>query len=212
MDNTLQYEQNTLFGKRTIPSIGFNEQQMIKDILFLHSDNNYIELDPTYSIGNFYKGLPKPKLKFDLYPQVPGVIQSSADNLPIEDNSINTIMFDPPFLVGNVGQCQNAKMSKRFSLFKTREELLTFYKNSLIEFYRILKYKGIVIFKNQDVICTDGYQFFTHVYIHQFATEIGFYVKDLFILCAKNRLMNPNHKQAHARKFHSYYYVLQKRK
>lgn len=207
----IDLQQNTLFGSRTISSIGFDEQQIIKDILFLHGNGNYIECDPTFSIGNFYKhGLPKPKYKFDIKPQAIGVVQASADNLPIENDSINVLMFDPPFLIGKSGQCENAKMSRRFSIFPDRKTLLDFYKNSLVEFHRVLKNKGIVIFKNQDVICTDNYQLFTHCYIHQFANDCGFYVKDMFILLAKQRISNPNHKQAHARKFHSYYYVLEK--
>ena len=209
----LDLKQDTLFGKRTISSVGFDEQQMIKDILHLHGRGNYIDCDPTFSIGNFYKkGLPKPKYKFDINPQVKDVTQASADNLPLENDCINVLMFDPPFLVGNTGQCKNSKMSKRFSLFENRQQLLDFYKKSLAEFYRIVKPKGIVIFKNQDVICTDSYQLFTHCYIHDMANEAGFYVKDLFILVSKQRLMNPEHKQAHARKFHSYYFVLEKRR
>lgn len=207
----LDLQQDTLFGKRTISSIGYDEQQIIKDILHLHGKGNYIDCDPTYSIGNFYKkGLPKPEYKFDINPQAKGVVAASADNLPLENETCKIIMFDPPFLIGNTGQCSNAKMSKRFSLFKTRTECLDFYRKSLAEFHRVLKHKGIVIFKNQDVICTDSHQLFTHCYIHQMAIEQGFYVKDLFILLAKQRLMNPEHIQAHARKFHSYYFVLEK--
>ena len=184
---------------------------MIKDILFLHGNGNYIDVDVTYSIGNFYKNkLPRPKLKFDINPQIEGVVKSSADNLPIKDNSINVLMFDPPFLIGKSGQCENAKMAKRFSIFGTKTELLKFYNNSIIEFYRVLKKNGIVIFKNQDVITTNNKQVFTHCIINEFANNVGFYVKDLFILLAKQRLNNPIHKQHHARKYHSYYWVLRK--
>ena len=110
----MDLNQKTLFGNRVIKSIGFDETQMIKDILFLHGNGNYIDVDVTYSIGNFYKNkLPRPKLKFDINPQVHGVIKSSADNLPLKDNSINVLMFDPPFLIGKSGQCKNAKMAKR---------------------------------------------------------------------------------------------------
>ena len=212
MKNRLDLKQNSLFGARTIPSVGFDEQQMIRDILHLHSNGNYIDCDPTFSIGNFYKhGLPKPKYKFDINPQAKNVVMASSDRMPLEDNSINTIMFDPPFLIGSSGQCDNAKMSKRFSLFDDRESLIEMYKNSIIEFYRVLKLKGIVIFKCQDVICTDNFQMFTHIHVYNMAVDVGFYVKDMFILLSKQRLFNPNHIQRHARKFHSYYYVLEKK-
>lgn len=93
----LDLQQDTLFGKRTISSIGYDEQQIIKDILHLHGKGNYIDCDPTYSIGNFYKkGLPKPEYKFDINPQAKGVVAASADNLPLQNETCKIIMFDPP--------------------------------------------------------------------------------------------------------------------
>ena len=63
----MDLQQNNLFGKKIIKSISFNEQELIRDILYLHCKGNPIDLDATYSIGNFYKeGIKKPKYKFDL--------------------------------------------------------------------------------------------------------------------------------------------------
>ena len=67
----MDYGQDTLFGKKVISTIGYNEQEMIRDILYLHAKGKHIDCDPTYSIGNFYKnGVPKPKYRFDKYPQL----------------------------------------------------------------------------------------------------------------------------------------------
>ena len=56
-----------------IKSISDNEEEIIQGILKLHCKHP-IELDPTYSKGNFYKGsIEKPKYKFDIDPQVDGV-------------------------------------------------------------------------------------------------------------------------------------------
>lgn len=82
------------------------------------------------------------------------------------------------------------------------------YGNSLKEFYRILKENGIVIFKCQDVV-SGSKQYFTHVWIMYKALEIGFYPLDLFILLAKNRILD-GREQQHARKFHSYFWVFKK--
>ena len=52
-----------LFGSVPIRSISFDETEIIEDILRLHIESGQIELDPTYSTGNFYKKLsikPKP--------------------------------------------------------------------------------------------------------------------------------------------------------
>ena len=207
------FEQDTLFGKKVIKTISFNEQEIIRDILYLHCKNQDIELDPTYSIGNFYtKGLRQPKYKFDIEPKIEDVRKSDCTNLPLKDSSIDTIMFDPPFVMGGQtykksksGSCITAK---RFSSFKNWPELKTMYIKSLKEFHRILKTDGIIIFKCQDVI-VGGKQYFTHVKIYEWAVSIGYYPQDLFVLLAKARILD-GRKQQHARKYHCYFWVLRK--
>src|SRR5688572_3845076 len=83
-----------------IKSVGFSQTEIIKDILKLHCDGKDIDCDPTYSKGNFYKdGINQPRLKFDLFPQLEGIEQADCRNLPIENESVEVIMFDPPFLI-----------------------------------------------------------------------------------------------------------------
>ena len=210
-----QYSQNTLFGDKIISTIGFDEQEMIRDILYLHSNGNYIDCDPCYSVGNFYKnGLEKPKHIFDKFPQTKDCKFAESHNLPLENESVNTIMFDPPFVItgDTYGEAKEGSsiIAKRFTGFHDFEEIKKMYSDSLKEFYRILKPNGIVIFKNQDVVaCSKNH--FTHAWIMNEAIKIGYYPKDLFILLAKARLTD-NRKQQHARKYHSYFWVLQKTK
>lgn len=135
--------QNTLFGDKLISTIGYNEQEIIRDILYLHAKDTVIDCDPTYSIGNFYKkGIPQPKHKFDLTPQVPGVIGASSDNLPLENESIDTIMFDPPFVItgDTYGEAKKGSsiIAKRFMGFHNFDELKQMYSGSLKEFTRVL--------------------------------------------------------------------------
>lgn len=210
----IKSNEETIFGTHTITSINFNEQNIIKDILKLHCGGNYIECDPCFSTGQFYsKGLPKPIYIFDKYPQTNDTIQAESHNLPLENNSINVIMFDPPFIItgDTFGKAKKGSciIAKRFNGFKNWNELQTMYKNSLIEFKRILKPNGIIIFKCQD-FASSGKQFFTHVWILNEAEKLGFYSKDLFILLAKNRIID-GRKQKHARKFHSYFWVFEKK-
>lgn len=211
----MSYGQNTLFGDKVISTIGFDEQEMIRDILYLHADNKYIDCDPCYSTGNFYKtGLPKPINIFDKYPQSPKVIEADSGSLPLNNGSCNTIMFDPPFVMSgeNYNELKTGSgiISKRFTAFKDFTELKGMYSRSLLEFYRILAYGGIVIFKCQDVVVS-AKNHFTHCWIMNEAINIGFYPKDLFILLAQNRI-NDGRKQQHARKYHSYFWVLKKEK
>ena len=205
----------TLFGTKVIKTISFDEGEMLNDIIELHCPQG-IELDPCYSVGAFYKrsGIGQPKHKFDIEPQISGVVQANSNNLPLGDNSVSSVMFDPPFVIGGQtykdakeGSCITAK---RFSNFDSWRQLKEMYSTSMVEFYRILKDDGILIFKNQDSV-SGGKQHFSHAYIMNRAVEIGYYPKDLFILLAKNRLIGPHETQQHARKFHCYYWVFIKR-
>jgi len=207
----MELNQETLFGKKVISTISFNEQEIIRDILFLHADGKYIDCDPTYSVGNFYKdGLPKPRLKFDLAPQIAGVVQADARNLPLEDLSINILMFDPPFICGIPAEAPTGIIRERFGFYKNVPELWQFYLDAIREFERVIAPKGLLIFKCQDTV-DGGKNYFTHCQVLNMAVETGFYPKDLFILAAKNRIVDvPMDSQQHARKFHSYFWVFEK--
>lgn len=210
----LDLGQDTLFGDKIISSISFDEQEIIRDILFLHGRGGVIDCDPTYSIGNFYKdGLPIPKYRFDKTPQVSDVIAATSDSLPMDAESVDTIMFDPPFVISGENYDELSEgsgiISKRFTAFKSFDEIKEMYSNSLREFSRVLKKNGIVIFKCQDIVaCQKNH--FTHCWVMYEAIELGFYPKDLFVLLAKNRITD-GRKQQHARKFHSYFWVFEKR-
>lgn len=208
---------DTLFGQDVIKSIGFNEGEILRNIQELHCPHGF-ELDPCYSIGSFYErfGIKQPKMKFDINPQAKGVSQADACNLPVQSESVKSIMFDPPFLAscgpsheGEANEGSNIIVS-RFSAFRTMEDLWEWYSKCLVEFYRVLVPKGVLVFKNQDTI-SSAKQYFSHVHIINEAQKVGFYAKDLFLLLVKNRIIGGNHQiQYHARKFHSYYWVFVK--
>ena len=200
-----------------IKSTSYSNSELIKSILKLHVPNNQIDCDPTCSKGIFYKdtNIEPPRLRFDLIPQTEGCLQADCRHLPIEDDSLNCIMFDPPFVICSGPSLKTNKqgqniISKRFSSFSIPLSLYNFYSDSLREFYRILKNGGVLIVKCQDTV-SSSVQYMSHVYIHNMAVKCGFYPKDLFILNAKGRLISSKHKnQKHARKYHSYFWVFEK--
>lgn len=200
-----------------ISSISYDQSEIINNILLLHTNNHVIDCDPTYSKGNFYKntGIKEPIYKFDINPQTDDTIQADVRNLPLENKSIQTIMFDPPFLATTgkslVVNNDNNIIAKRFGVFNSEKELHQFYIDAMIEMYRILDDNGILIFKCQDKI-SSGKQYLSHVFIINEAIKIGFYPKDLFILLAKSRLVAEwqAKNQKNARKFHSYFIVFEK--
>lgn len=197
-------------SSKIVSTISYSQEEILNNIIKLYApDPEHIECDVTYSIGNFYKNIPEPKYKFDLYPQVEGVIKASADNLPLADNVVKSLMFDPPFIASWNVNSEAYVMSQRFSSIKGINNLLEMYQRSITEAARVLKRKGILIVKCQDTVY-GGKQYFMHTEVQKFAEDAGFIGKDLFILLAKVRKVNPG-RQIHARKYHSYFWVFKKR-
>jgi hypothetical protein len=200
-----------------VKSISYDQTEIINGILDLHVPGRHIDCDSTYSKGNFYNntGIPHPEYKFDILPQVEGVQYGDSRSLPLEDASINCMMFDPPFLATTGKSLKedndSNKINKRFGVYPSEKELHQFYIDSMKEAHRVLKNDGILIFKCQDKV-SSGKQYMSHVFIMNEAIKIGFYPKDLFVLLAKNRIVADWQvkNQKNARKFHSYFWVFQK--
>ena len=177
-------------------------------------DVDQFDLDATYSSGKMWDGLKQPRLKFDVKPTVAGVEEADVRHLPLETESISSAMFDPPFLATTGKSLKKSGdsnvIAKRFGVYPNETELHTMYRDALNELHRVLTPGGLLVFKCQDKV-SSGHQYFSHVYVHDYAIETGFYPKDLFVLVAKSRLVAKwQRKQQHARKYHCYFWVFQK--
>ncbi len=214
-------EDDVLKIRRTniITNIETNQTNILKSILDLHIPEGKFDLDATYSKGVFYKSglIPKPTYKYDLLPVTKDVSKGDCQNLRMfEDNSIDSCILDLPFIIsygGSLEKKSNGKsnvIAHRFNAFRTPKDVQSTYRNSLKEAYRILNKNGICVFKCMDTVSSGNQWWFSH-YVHSVAIELGFYVKDKFILLAKNRLTGKHVRQSHSRKFESYFFVLQKK-
>lgn len=192
-----------------------SQSEILDNIERLHVPGGY-EADITYGNGQFWKGRTAPKLKFDIDPQLPGVVKADSRALPVLDGSLKSIVFDPPFLTyvraardGNGSMV----MAKRFSGYWRYDELEDHYESTIKEAARALEVGGVLVVKCQDII--HNHQMHpTHLFVCLWADKHGFQLKDLFVLVAKHRMPSPNRagKQKHARIFHSYFIVLKKLK
>jgi len=200
-------EKMKKINKEIIKSVIYSDTEFFNAIRDLYKIER-IDLDPTYSKGNFYKEIQKPLYRFDIEPKSKDVQKADCRDLGFNNDELESIVFDPPFLFRNRPSKNNDKNCGRFAYFKSFQELLWMYKNSLNEFYRILKRGGYLFFKCQDM--TDNRFYYTHCEVKDMAIDVGFKVEDLFILVAKNRIWHSENKQRHARKFHSYWWVFKK--
>lgn len=185
-------------------SVFTNEQELLSSLIELHSPWG-IEIDPMFFKGNFYKdGIAMPPYRFDINPQVDGVEKADARILPFVDNMFNSMILDPPFMFGIHGKSEKYYSSRTHGIMSW-EELSALYKDILREASRVLKERGVLIFKCQDY--TDSKTTMTHALVYNWATELGFYAKDIAILVKPNKVYNGNTTQRHLRKIHTYFWV-----
>lgn len=197
-----------------IKSVSEDQEYIIASIMKLCNIDRF-DADVTYGNGNFWKNLPPPVYCFDINPQLDYVTNASSDNLPFENNQLNSIMFDPPFLTYiKSAREHNSIMAKRYGGYWKYDELEKHYKNTIIEANRILNKKGIFVVKCQDIIHNHTMHS-THINVVNWCSGM-FRLKDLFILPAKNRIPIPQKEneakkiQKHARIHHSYFLVMEK--
>jgi len=196
-----------------IKTFSFDQLEILSGIMELYAPDGF-EADISYGNGSFYKNVKKPHYKYDINPQVEGVIEACSTRLPNLSETLSSVVFDPPFLTYvRQGREGNGKMimANRFSGYWRYDELEEHYKNTLKECHRVLKKKGIIVFKCQDIIHNHKMHC-THANAINWAKERGFSLLDLFVLGATHRLPSPNRKgkQKHARIFHSFFLILQK--
>lgn len=219
MENKVEY-------KDVIKSISHDQKEIMYNIMKLHNDGKPFYADMTYSSGKFYEQkkndkyvIPQPTVKLDVVPQFNDVIKlEPMGELPFEDNSIESIVIDLPFVIAPRDSAstkldnqdgRNVIMN-RFSSYYPVAEMLESYHHWIEEAYRVLKPNGICVFKCQSTV-TGGKQLMSCEYSWLCATSVGFYTLDQFYLLAKNRLHSGKIKtQQHARKYTSTFYVFKK--
>lgn len=197
-----------------IKSVYEKQDDILWAILELIGEERF-EVDTCFSKGGFYRNIPLPRFCFDAAPQDERCQCVDCRHLPFPPHSIESIIYDPPFLATSgpsLSTNDGNVIARQYSVYPNEKTLHQFYYDSLVEFERVLVEGGWLVVKCQDKV-SSGKQYFSHVYIHNMAVSLGFYPKDLFILVAKGRVSAgwQRANQQHARKFHSYFWVFEKR-
>ena len=197
-------------NKSVIKSISDNQDEILYNILKLYIPKGEFDCDFTYSIGNFYKHIPQPRLKFDKYPQVEGVRPlEDVDKIP--SCSLNSVVVDLPFIIKqNKFINDKSLIINRFDCFEDDKELYTTNDYMLELSYRVLVKNGLLILKTMDVNSPYG-QIWVSNYVCNKAVELGFDLVDKFILTSPHRHVFYKGEQRHARKYHSYFLVFKKK-
>jgi hypothetical protein len=194
-----------------ISTVSADQHEILRNVARLYAGGQF-DCDPTFGRGSFYRhGVPEPRLKFDLHPRRPDVVQADCRNLPLDSASLGSIVYDPPFMHAPGKESVNGqRFSTRSADERSQRSLRELYFAAMAEFHRVLRPGGALTFKCQDTI-ESGKQVMTHCYVWQEARRLGFVELDLFILVSEGRMIGWNHRrQVHARKFHCYFWVFQR--
>jgi len=192
--------------------IGSNDK-VFPYVLSLYVPLGSTVADVTYGKGVFWRNVPE-----NAYKLLPTDIKTGVDcrSLPYEDESIDCVVFDPPYMhtpggtahVNHQNYEDYYRNNKAVSNKKYHEAILDLYFLAGREAWRVLKRGGTYIVKCQDEVCANR-QRLTHVEIINKFETYGFVTEDLFIVIRPNKPgVSRILKQAHARKNHSYFLVL----
>lgn len=200
-------------GKNTdcIKSVEDSQHKILRSILKLYIPSKTFDCDLTYSKGYFYKyRIPKPTLKFDTHPQpIEEKVLPLEDAHQLEPASLESVIVDLPFIIRD-SDSEKSVIDKRYNSFRNVSDMESAYEGMMSLSNHILKEGGILIVKTQDVN-SNGKQIWVHQIVERMAEKLKFIIEDIFI-CVSSHVMTRADlsKQHHARKFHSYFYVLRK--
>ena len=209
-----------------IKNISFDQSEILWNIMQLYNGGQPFDCDMTASELKFYgKGrgayeIPVPKILFDVCPQTENTIKIEKwGKLPLEDNSIHSLVIDLPFVISpaNSPSAVNPKkgsqlIASRFSAYYPVDNLYASYYHWLKQAYRVLDEGGLLIFKEQSMI-SGGIRHNTDEFSFMAAHKLGFKMIDKFILQAKARLISNakmKNGQQHSRSYTSQFLVFKK--
>lgn len=190
-------------------SVFNTDREILQAISDIHLRGKWFDADITYSKGVFWYDIEKPTYMSDLDPMYEYVTQDDSTVLSTyTDKSLNSVVFDPPFLFRSRKSENNDKISKRFSYFTSYNELMNMYKRSLDAIHSKLVKGGILAFKCQDM--TDGKFYCTHADIIHYAISNGYTLKDIIIKSTSQKLQRDAKQQNCVAKTHSYWLIFKK--
>ena len=173
--------------------------------------------DVTYGRGIFWKQVPP-----DLYEVKTSDLATGVDAraLPYEAESLDCVVFDPPYMHSSGGTSRQGEGHEHFERYYQNNlqgrasdghlAVLQLYFEAAREAQRVLRRHGIYIVKCQDEVCANR-QRLTHVEIINELDRQGWVCEDLMVLLQEGRPgVSRMIKQLHFRKAHSYFIILRK--
>ncbi|KKM68012.1 hypothetical protein LCGC14_1465190 [marine sediment metagenome] len=180
-------------------------------ILNIFVPKGSVVADVTYGKGVFWRNVEDGRYTL----RATDIVTDNIDarKLPYDAGSLDAVVLDPPYMHASgsikesIAGCYRNNTS---TAFKNQAEVRQFYLDAAREAWRVLRPDGILIIKCKDMV-EAGKQVWNHVALMSIE---GFRCEDLFVLVQQTRpIIDPKWtRQYHARKNHSFFVVLRKRR
>lgn len=187
----------------------YTNKQAINTISDLYLEGD-LHMDTCFARGDFYKGTelwPEIRHDIEIKQRQDGAIVYQVDvrDMPYPDACVRSIMFDPPWLIGD----GSFGMAKRYGSFPLAKQMFDFQVDALQEISRVLNPGGWLITKVQD--CSHGRQkYFLSVYQVNKARDYGMCLVDSIILVNNSRLRGQGAGRLSTVSSHCFFHVYQK--
>ena len=203
-----------------IKSVEKQQHRILLSIIKLYIPSRKFDCDLTYAKGGFYKHLiKKPQYKFDKYPQSDKIEHREEEQDKVyhldeardkdKPESLNSVVIDLPYIIRN-SSSDSSIIGQRYNSFKDIGELEDAYEKTMSLAKDLLKRGGVLIVKTQDT-SHGKKQVWVHQIVERLAEQYNYSIEDLFIYTGSHPMAQSNYSVAgHARKYHSYFYVLRK--
>ena len=192
-----------------------NNADMIAAVSQFYIKNGAVVADVTYGMGAFWKKTDTSRfiLKATDLVTLRGENRCDFRKLPYADLSIDVVVFDPPYTHNPGNHMTDARYkNKRTSKGMYHDDIMReFYKKGITEAVRVIKADGGQLWvKCKDEI-ESGVQRWSHIEIYRLGIEAGLFARDLFVVVPSSVTSAARWKnQYHARKTHSYLWVMEK--
>jgi hypothetical protein len=198
----------------TTVTFGTNDQ-LIAEVARLYLTDGDVVADVTYSSGRFWKKVNLSRytlLASDLIPHSPGILAADFRALPYQDGSVDTVVFDPPYIHSpGKGMLKDRYNGRATTDMITYADIMALYEDGMSEAVRVLRDGGQLWVKCKDTLASER-QRWSHITVFELADKLGLYARDLFLLVppAPSSVTTGRwSRQIHARKVHSYLWIFE---
>lgn len=210
--------------ERPLSCIQGKDSESIEQLIDIHCKiPNPIIVDVCHNTGKMWNGCKyKPNIKMDINIDFKPDVISDFRNIPLKNNSIDIIVFDPPYLPTD-GDSENASKiyKERFGItgnnfqaqdYRTKNNISDCFIPFLKEAKRILKSNGIILAKLGDIIHSSIYQWHSVDFVNA-CKELNLNPDDLRIMYRTHVMNSGAWKNInHLRKNHVYWFLVKKGK